>query len=155
MKEKNASKYIGFSIAIVGTAITLLWIGIFKFTPTEAKDIQDVVKHSPFMSWLNSIFSIQGVSNFVGTFEIITALLLLLQVFWKRLSMIAGFLGSIIFLVTISFLFTTPGMFTIVDGLLVANGFILKDIALLGICVQVFVNGIKKAPVGIGAPKVV
>jgi hypothetical protein len=35
-------------------------------------------------------------------------------------------------------------MFTTVDGLLVANGFILKDIALLGICAQVFMNGIGK-----------
>ena len=145
MKERLSSS-IGFTIAIIGTAITLLWIGIFKFTPTEAKDIQDVVKHSPFMSWLNSVFSVQGVSNFVGTFEIITAVLLLLQLFWKRLSLIAGLLGSLIFLITISFLFTTPGMFTTVDGLLVANGFILKDIALLGICTQVVLNGLKKAP---------
>lgn len=45
------------------------------------------------MSWLNSIISVQGVSNFVGTFEIITALLLLLQLFWKRLSLIARGFG--------------------------------------------------------------
>lgn len=145
MKERISSS-IGFTIAIIGTAITLLWIGVFKFTPTEAKDIQDVVKNSPFMSWLNSVLSVQGVSNFVGTFEIVTAVLLLLQLFWTRLSLIAGLLGSLIFLITISFLFSTPGMFTTVDGLLVANGFILKDIALLGICVQVFMNGLKKAP---------
>lgn len=145
MKEKIPSS-LGFTIAIIGTAITLIWIGIFKFTPTEAKDIQDVVKNSPFMSWLNSLLSVQGVSNFVGTFEIITAVLLLIQIFWSKLSLIAGLLGSIIFLITISFLFTTPGMFTTVDGFLVANGFILKDIALLGICVQVFMNGLKKTP---------
>lgn len=153
MKEKVAANNIGFNIAIVGTAITLFWIGLFKFTPTEAKDIQDVVKHSPFMSWLNAIMSVQGVSNFVGTFEIITALLLLLQLRWKTLSLIAGLLGSIIFLITVSFLFTTPNMFTKVDGLLVANGFILKDIALFGICVQVFINGLKKAHKVNSAPK--
>jgi uncharacterized membrane protein YkgB len=49
MKERFSSS-IGFAIAIIGTAITLLWIGIFKFTSTEAKDRQDVVKNSPFMS---------------------------------------------------------------------------------------------------------
>ncbi len=139
----NRTKTIGFNIAIAGTAITLIWIGLFKFTPTEAKDIQDVVKNSPFMSWLNLIFSIQGVSIFVGLFEIITAILLLLQIFYKRLSLTAGVLGSCIFLITLSFLFTTPGMFTTVDGLLLANAFILKDIVLLGVCVQVFINGLE------------
>ena len=133
MQEKSTGSTLGFKIAIVGTAITLIWIGLFKFTPTEAKDIQDVVKHSPFMSWLNGILSVQGVSNFVGLFEIITALLLLMQLFWKRLSKIAGLLGSIIFLITLSFLFTSPGMFTTVDGFLVANAFILKDLVLLGV----------------------
>jgi uncharacterized membrane protein YkgB len=144
MKDNNRYDSLGFTIAVLGTAITLLWIGVFKFTPTEAKDIQDVVKHSPFMSWLNRFWSVQGVSNFVGTFEIITAVLLVGQLFLRRLSLVAGLLGSLIFLITLSFLFTTPGMFTTVDGLLVANGFILKDIALLGICLQVFINGLKK-----------
>ncbi|MBD0332985.1 MAG: DUF417 family protein [Chitinophagaceae bacterium] len=144
MHGKTPYNSLGFTLAIVGTAVTLLWIGLFKFTPTEAKDIQDVVKHSRFMSWLNLVLSVQGVSNFVGTFEIITALLLVLQLFWKQLSIIAGLLGCIIFLITISFLFSTPGMFTTVDGLLIANGFILKDIALLGVCLQVFINGLKK-----------
>lgn len=146
MTGNRSKPSIPFSIAVVGTAITLIWIGLFKFTPTEAKDIQDVVKHSPFMSWLNSVFSVQGVSNFVGIFEIITALLLLLQLFWARVRMIAGLLGSLIFAITLSFLATTPGMFTYVDGFLVANAFILKDLVLFGVCLQVFFDGRKKAP---------
>ncbi len=67
MPIKFRSSTLGFNIAVVGTAIILIWIGLFKFTPTEAKGIQDVVKNSPFMSWLNTIFSIQGVSNLIGT----------------------------------------------------------------------------------------
>jgi uncharacterized membrane protein YkgB len=144
MKNNIKSTTLGFNIAVIGTAITLLWIGLYKYTPTEAKDIQDVVKHSPFMSWLNSILSVQGVSNFIGTFEIITALLLLLQLLWKRLSLVAGLLSSVIFLLTLSFLFTTPGMFTKVDGLIVANAFILKDIVLFGVCLQLVLNGLQK-----------
>ncbi len=144
MKNNIKSTTLGFNIAVIGTAITLLWIGLYKYTPTEAKDIQDVVKHSPFMSWLNSILSVQGVSNFIGTFEIITGLLLLLQLLWKRLSLVAGLLSSVIFLLTLSFLFTTPGMFTKVDGLIVANAFILKDIVLFGVCLQLVLNGLQK-----------
>ncbi len=96
------------------------------------------------MSWLNSILSVQGVSSFIGTFEIITALLLLFQLLWKRLSLVAGLLSSVIFLLTLSFLFTTPGMFTKVDGLVVANAFILKDIVLFGVCLQLVLNGLQK-----------
>jgi uncharacterized membrane protein YkgB len=39
------------------------------------------------------------------------------------------------FAVTVSFLFTTPGSFTVVDGLWVpggAGGFLIKDLTLLG-----------------------
>lgn len=81
MKNNIKQTSPGFNIAVVGTAITLLWIGLYKYTPAEAKDIQSVVIESPFMSWLNSIFSLQGLSNFIVTFEIITAILLLLQLF--------------------------------------------------------------------------
>ncbi len=144
MKNNIKSTTIWFNNAIKGNDITLLLNCLYKYTPTEAKDIQDVVKHSPFMSWLNSILSVQGVSNFIGTFEIITGLLLLLQLLWKRLSLVAGLLSSVIFLLTLSFLFTTPGMFTKVDGLIVANAFILKDIVLFGVCLQLVLNGLQK-----------
>lgn len=133
MPNKTNTSALGINIAVIGVAITLLWIGLFKFTPTEAKDIQDVVKNSPFLFWMNSIGSVQGVSNFIGIFEIITGLLMLLQFFWKRIRFIAGLLASIIFLITLSFLFTTPKMFTTVDGFVVANAFILKDLVLLGV----------------------
>jgi uncharacterized membrane protein YkgB len=148
ISEKYRSTALGFNIAVVGTAIILIWIGLFKFTPTEAKDIQGVVKHSPFMNWLNSLLSVQGVSNFVGTFEIITGLLLLLQFIWKRLSLIAGILASVIFFTTLSFLFTTPGMFNTVDGLIVPDAFILKDLVLFGVSLQLFFSGLNNnAPV--------
>ena len=42
---KNLSK-IGYLIAVYALAIVLLWIGIFKFTPTEAKGIKGLVEKS-------------------------------------------------------------------------------------------------------------
>ncbi len=143
MTEKFKSTALGFNISVVGTAIILIWIGLFKFTPTEAKDIQGVVKNSPFMSWLNTILSVQGVSNFVGTFEIITGLLLLIQFFFKKLSLIAGLLASVIFFITLSFLFTTPGAFKKVDGLIVPDAFILKDLVLFGVSLQLCLSALK------------
>ena len=55
------------SIAIVvsryGLAIVLLLIGLLKFTPEEAAGIQPLVAHSPFMSWMYSVLSVQAVSK--------------------------------------------------------------------------------------------
>lgn len=36
-------------------------------------------------------------------------------------------------LITISFLFTTPGVWTIVDGIPVTDFFVLKDLVMLGV----------------------
>ncbi len=143
MPIKFRSSTLGFNIAVVGTAIILIWIGLFKFTPTEAKGIQDVVKNSPFMSWLNTIFSIQGVSNLIGTIEIITGLLLLIQFFWKKLTLIAGILASITFFITLSFLFSTPNTFNKIDGLIVPDAFILKDLVLFGVSLQLCLPGLE------------
>lgn len=39
----NKLEKTGFYIALYGMAIVLIWIGIFKFTPTEVKGIKSVV----------------------------------------------------------------------------------------------------------------
>lgn len=123
-------------ISIVGTALILLWIGIFKFTPTEAKAIQSLVSNSPFTSWMTPTLGIQGTSNLIGGIEILTALLLVCVIirhpFFQRLALIGGILSAGTFLCTLSFLATTPGAFSMHDGILVPNGFLLKDIVLLG-----------------------
>lgn len=40
---------IGYYISLYGVAIVLLWIGIFKFTPTEAAAIKPLVENHPLM----------------------------------------------------------------------------------------------------------
>lgn len=42
----------GFLVALAGVVLTLLWIGVFKFTPTEAAAIKPLVASHPLMSWL-------------------------------------------------------------------------------------------------------
>lgn len=149
MKEMNGMKIrkAADAIAIYSVVLILLWFGIFKFTPTEAKAIKGLVENSPLMNWMYSIGSVQGVSNFIGVFEIVTALLLALYPLFPRISLVGGIGGSIIFLTTVSFLFTTPGMFEVVDGLFVpagGGGFIIKDLVLLGTSVQVIALSLQK-----------
>ncbi|MBW3127733.1 YkgB family protein [Hymenobacter profundi] len=118
-----------------GLVLLILWFGLFKFTPTEAAGIQPLFVNSPLFAWLYDIVSVRMLSNLVGTAEILIALLIALRPVAPRLSYV-GSLGAVfMFGVTLSFLFTTPNAFAVVDGLWVpggAGGFILKDLELLG-----------------------
>lgn len=143
MKNINFEK-IGYRIAVWGVALVLLWIGIFKFTPTEAKAIEPLVNNSFLMSWLYKILSLQGVSNLIGAVEIITALCLLLHFVWKKAGIIGGVLSALTFLATISFLFTTPNVFSTIDGVPITEFFILKDVMALGISIMVLGKSISK-----------
>ena len=123
---------IGYYIAYFGITIILLWIGIFKFTPSEAKGIEPLVSNQPLMSWMYNFLSVQAVSCVFGVAEITTALFLVLGLKWRPFRLIGGFFVIFTFLSTLSFLFTTPGMWRIVDGVPVTDFFILKDIVFLG-----------------------
>ncbi|HVI47175.1 MAG TPA: DUF417 family protein [Chitinophaga sp.] len=136
----------GFYIALYGLVIILLWIGLFKFTPTEAKAIQPLVSNSPLMSWMYSVWNVQQVSNIIGGAEIITALLLALSPWNKKAALAGGLLGSITFISTISFLFTTPGAFHQVDGFWVPDAFLLKDLVLLGVSMMVAGSSLSSGP---------
>jgi uncharacterized membrane protein YkgB len=129
---KSAIFRLGFYAALYGIVIVLIWIGAFKFTPTEAKAIQPLVANSPLMSWLYGLGSVQAVSNFIGIFEITTAVLLASYPLSRKLALVGGGLNTLIFLATLSFMFSTPKSFQIIDGFLVPDAFILKDLAFLG-----------------------
>ncbi|MGL5959412.1 MAG: DUF417 family protein, partial [Bacteroidales bacterium] len=74
----NRLSKLGYYLAYFGVMLLLLWIGVFKFTPTEAKAIEPLVGNSPFLSWLYSIFTQQQVSNIFGFAEVGTAILMLI-----------------------------------------------------------------------------
>ncbi len=131
---------IGYFVGVFGVALVLTWIGIFKFTETEAKAIEPLVRNSFLMSWLYGITSVQNVSNIIGGVEIITAVCLLLHFVWKKAGILGGILSAATFLVTLTFLFTTPGTFKIVDGVPITEFFILKDVMALGISLMVLGN---------------
>lgn len=126
---------LGIHVSRYGLVLTLLLIGILKFTSDEAHGIQPLVTHSPLMSWLYRIFSVQAVSNLIGGIEIAVALLIALRPLSARLSFI-GSVGAIItFLLTVSFLFSTPGAFQFSHGFPLLGGagqFLIKDFVLLG-----------------------
>src|SRR6266446_7113208 len=137
-KSRTSLETAGIHLSRYGLVVTLLLIGVLKFTAGEAQGIQPLVANSPLMSWLYHIFSVQGVSNLIGTIEIFVAALIALRPFSARLSF-AGSIGAVItFLLTVSFLFSTPGAFQLSHGFPLlgdAGQFLIKDLVLLGAAV--------------------
>ena len=137
-KSENISAYFektGAHLSRYGLVIILALIGILKFTAPEADGIQPLVAHSPFLSWMYLVLGKQGVSNVIGTIELLVAALLALRPFSPRASFF-GSLGAIAtFLLTTSFLFTTPGAVQLGHGVQIlgdAGQFLIKDLVLLG-----------------------
>jgi uncharacterized membrane protein YkgB len=125
----------GILISRYGLAAILLLIGMLKFTAAEAHGIEPLVAHSPFLFWLYRVLSIQTVSNLIGSVEIALAVIIALRPWSAKLSFY-GSLGAVFtFLLTLSFLFSTPGAFDFshpVPLLGDAGQFLIKDLVLLG-----------------------
>ncbi|QBA21176.1 DUF417 family protein [Chryseobacterium indologenes] len=137
---KKQSARTGHYISLYGAALILLWIGIFKFTPTEAAAIKPLVENHFLTFFVYKIMSVQAVSNLIGVIEIIIALLLIFSAKFAVLKKYAGVGMMVTFLVTLSYLLTTPGMWKIVDGVPVTDFFILKDLMFLGFGVMIIQN---------------
>jgi uncharacterized membrane protein YkgB len=134
-KSKILLERVGIQVSRYGLVVTLLLIGVLKFTAGEAQGIQPLVASSPLMFWLYKVFSLQAVSNLIGVIEIAVAVLIALRPFSAKLSFV-GSIGAIItFVLTVSFLFSTPGAFQFshrVPLLGDAGQFLIKDVVLLG-----------------------
>lgn len=134
-ESATSMEIVGAHVSRYGLVLTLLLIGILKFTASEAQGIQPLVANSPLMSWLYRVYSVQGVSNLIGAIEIVVALLMALRPFSARLAFL-GSVGAIItFVLTVSFLFSTPGAFQFSHWIPLlgdAGQFLIKDLVLLG-----------------------
>lgn len=108
--------------------LVLLWIGGMKFTELEAKGIEDLVAQSPLMFWLYDLFDVQMTSNLIGIFDIIALVLLGLGLKYNRLLMPGILMSGSVFVVTQTFLFSTPGVFS-ADTVITGTGqFLIKDL---------------------------
>ena len=114
--------------------VVIAWIGALKYTGYEAGAIQPLVAHSVFLSWLYSIFGVRAFAAVLGSLEILAALLIAIRPLMPRISVIGSAMGVLLFLGTLSFLFTTPGV-TAASGFPVLSvlpgQFLLKDLVLI------------------------
>jgi uncharacterized membrane protein YkgB len=147
LTQQNTFDTAAGLIVRYGLVIVLLWYGGLKFMRYEAEGIVPLVSESPFMSWVYDIFSVSTFSALLGVFEIAAAALLAVKPWWPKLSVGGSLLSVVLFVSTISFMFTTPGVFEAAQGgfpaLSLTGGFLMKDIALLGISVWTLADAVR------------
>lgn len=130
---------LGAQLTRYGLVLVLFWIGAMKFTGYEANGIQPLVANSPFMGWVYHILSVQAFSNLLGTVEIAIAVMIGLRRLSPKVSALGSALAMVMFLTTMSFLFSTPGWEPSLGGFpalaVVPGQFLVKDIVLFGAAV--------------------
>jgi reactive chlorine resistance protein C len=119
-----------------GLVLILLWIGGMKFTAYEADGISAFVSNSPLMSWAYQLLSKGQFSALLGGTELLAALLIAVRPYSPRLSAAGSAMAVGMFLTTLTFLFSTPGVvepslgFPALSAL--PGQFLIKDVVLLG-----------------------
>ena len=129
---------VGRELARYGLVVVLVWIGLMKFTEYEAEGIRPFVANSPLTSWVYGLMSVRGFSAVLGVVEVAIALLIAARPFLPRACVVGSALAVGMFLTTLSFLITTPGVWEASLGgfpalSAVPGQFLIKDLALLGI----------------------
>lgn len=139
----QAVEAVGRQSVRYGLVLVLFWIGGMKFTAYEADGISGFVANSPLMSWAYSLFSVRGFSTLLGVTEIATALLIATRPFSVRASLVGSALAVGMFMTTLSFLLTTPGVWEASAGgfpalSVVPGQFLAKDFVLFGAALWLF-----------------
>jgi uncharacterized membrane protein YkgB len=139
----NTVEALGRHAARYSLVIVLLWIGSMKFTAYEAEGISGFVSNSPLMSWAYSVFSVRSFSALLGVMEIAIALMIASRPFSTRAAFVGSGLAVGMFLTTLSFLVTTPGVWEPSAGgfpalSVVPGQFLVKDFVLFGASLRLF-----------------
>jgi uncharacterized membrane protein YkgB len=128
---------VGSILGRYGLVTVIGWIGLLKFAHYEAHAITRLAANSPFMGWLYGVFSEYTFSVLLGILEVTCALLIAIKPLAPRISALGSLIAIVLFVSTISFLFTTPGIGEADAGgfpaLSPTGEFLLKDVAFLGL----------------------
>jgi uncharacterized membrane protein YkgB len=134
-KAEHPAALVGRHFVRYALVVVIAWIGALKYSAYEAAAIHPLIANSPIMSWFYSILGVRSLAATLGTVEIIAAVLIALRFASPRLSAAGSAMAILLFLGTLSFLFTTPGV-TAAGGFPVLSvlpgQFLLKDLVLLG-----------------------
>jgi len=140
-----------------GLVLIFIWIGLLKFTAYEAKNIEPLVMNSPIWSWAYQSMGLRGLSNLIGVIEILIGVLIATRAFAPKLSAI-GSMGAILtFIITLSFMLTTPGVWEPGYGFPALSAlpgqFLVKDLVLLGVSIWAAGEALRAARMRVLRPR--
>ena len=113
-----------------------VWFGLLKFTNFEASGIAPLVMNSPLIMWLQASLGVSSSAVAIGCIEVVAGILLALRPLLPRIAAVGAGMAAITFLITTSFLLTTPGVIQPGESPPFAlspmpGQFLLKDVVLL------------------------
>jgi len=142
---------VGRGIALAGVVIPLVMIGILKFTQYEIDALKPLIGATPWLAWLYLVLGYAGTSYLLGVVELITAVLFIASPWSARAGLAGGALGSLAFAATTSTLLAFPIWEPSLGGFPYLNfigTFLIKDVALLGVSLVIFGEGLARNGIG-------
>ncbi len=143
MLEAAGGAFLRFALAG-----NLLWIGALKFAEYEAENIQPMVSTSPLFAWINRRMGARKIARFIGITEIALGMLIAARPLSPRASALGSLGAAAMFLTTLSFLRTMPGVWQEEHGLpaLSLEGqFLAKDGVFLGAAILIAAESLRAA----------
>lgn len=138
---------IGRGIAFAGVFLPLLMIGVLKFTQIEVDALKPLISNTPWLAWLYVVLGETNTSYLLGTVEMITAGLLLASLWSPKAAIAGGLIASSTFFVTCSTMLAVPIWEAASGGfpwLNFVGTFLIKDVAMLGIALVIFAEGLQR-----------
>ncbi|MGH3722835.1 MAG: DUF417 family protein [Mycobacterium sp.] len=141
---------VGELVSRYGLVVVLGWIGFGKYVKMDSRVL---IEHSPLMSWIFDYLSATTVARGLGTMEIVAALMIATRPWFPRISAIGSAMAVVLFVGTLSFLFTAPGVVaTHAAGLPVLSAnpgqFLLKDLVLIGVSIWTLGDSLRSSSDG-------
>jgi uncharacterized membrane protein YkgB len=135
-----------------GLVLVIFWIGCLKFTAYESKGVFNHASHSPLLAWAYHILDVRDFSRGLGAVEITIASLIAIGPVWPKLSIVGSLGGIGMFLTTLSFVITTPGVWQAGYGFPALAGFpgqfLVKDVVLLGAAIWTLADSLRQVTAG-------
>ena len=139
MERGRALENLGEKVLRYGLVAVLLWVGALKFTEYEAMGIKPLVENSPLTAWALQALGLKTLSALIGTVEIVLGLMIATRSFAPKVSAYGSMGAIVMFLITLTFVLTTPGVWQPGYGFPfpspMPGQFLAKDIILLGVAI--------------------
>ncbi|SAL77953.1 Inner membrane protein YkgB [Caballeronia arvi] len=146
--ERNVGSLSSLALLRWALVVVFLWFGAMKFTAYEANGIAPFIINSPIMSWLHSLFGVQGASYVIGVLELSTAAALIIGAVQPVFSALGAAMSAATYLITLTFFFSTPGVAEATAGgfpaiSAIPGQFLLKDLVLLAASISLLLASVQ------------